>query len=141
MTGTKRVWALSGLQVFTGIGALGGGWVLWRDPSGAVMGLSVGMLLGSPFRDYRLPGLVLFLLVGVGHLMAATSGLAGWRYAGVLGAAVGLWLECFIVGEWFWVSEQSWLQPVFFTLGALEIALCLAGRPKAKPSGTYLQAI
>ena len=50
------------LHVVLGIGALGAGQAFVRDRSGAALGMDSGWLDGSPFPDFLVPGLFLFLL-------------------------------------------------------------------------------
>lgn len=47
------------------LNALVGGLLLVVAPSGGAMGITVDLLAGSPFRDYFLPGLMLFGVIGV----------------------------------------------------------------------------
>lgn len=60
-------WALIGLLVLMGTGALyGGGALAWR-PNGSLLGYPPAWLRFSPFSDFRIPGLVLFTIVGIGR--------------------------------------------------------------------------
>lgn len=57
------------LLLFLALGALGGGITLIGDPSGAGLGLSRDRLADTPFADYLLPGLFLFIVFGLGSLL------------------------------------------------------------------------
>ncbi len=60
------LWALMGGVVFQGLsGVYGGGALVW-DPTGALLQMSLELLSGAPFADYRIPGLILFMVLGVG---------------------------------------------------------------------------
>lgn len=59
------------LLLLNGISAVMGGWSLIVHPDGSVLGLSAGLLVNSPFSDYRIPGIVLFCLVGILSLLTA----------------------------------------------------------------------
>jgi hypothetical protein len=52
---------LFGMLVFLALGAVGGGLALTIEPGGSTIGLDPGLLEGSPFRDYLVPGLVLLI--------------------------------------------------------------------------------
>jgi hypothetical protein len=97
MTGISKL--VIGLEIFVGIGALFGGGMLMLGPDGRLLGMPLSLLAGSPFRDFFVPGLVLFSAVGIFPLVAA---VAAWRrlaVAPLLAAAVGLALMGWIAVE------------------------------------------
>ena len=49
---------------FLGLGALGGGGVLILSPSGEMMGMPVKMIQSSPFSNFLIPGIILFVVLG-----------------------------------------------------------------------------
>ena len=53
------------LLAFLGIGALFGGSVFIISPSGKLIGMPLSMLAHSPFNDFLIPGIILFLVLGV----------------------------------------------------------------------------
>jgi hypothetical protein len=59
------------LLFFNAIGALWGGFGLIYDPSGAFMQMPVGFLEPSPFNNYLIPGIILFVFNGLLCLVAA----------------------------------------------------------------------
>ncbi len=63
--------ALGALQVFIGLGALGGGFMLVRDPSGSALGVPISLIEGSPFPDFLIPGIFLLVVNGVGSMIGA----------------------------------------------------------------------
>lgn len=87
--------ALLTALVVLGVSALVGGAGLVYDPSGAAMGLPGFLLLGSPFDDYLVPGLVLFGVLGllplaVGYALHRRHPVA-WPGVLVVGVAVLAW--------------------------------------------------
>lgn len=60
-----------GLELVIGLTALVGGLLLIAAPSGSALGMSPGMLAGSPFDDYTIPGIVLAFLFGIGYIAVA----------------------------------------------------------------------
>ena len=62
---------LGAIQAFIGLGALGGGFMLVRDPSGSALELPMSLLEGSPFPDFLIPGMFLFAVNGVGSMIGA----------------------------------------------------------------------
>ncbi len=121
-------WAVTAiaLELFLGIGALGGGTALMVGPHGEVLPLPVSALAGSPFVDYFLPGAILVTILGIGPLGAA---VLTWRrhplaplLAGVTGAALLVWLavQIAIIGY----SNHPPLQACYLALG---VALTTVG--------------
>ena len=69
---SKKVYIVLGaLQLFIGIGAIGGGFMLVKDPSGKALGVPLSFLEGSPFRDFLIPGIFLLTVNGVGSMIGA----------------------------------------------------------------------
>ena len=112
------------LLAVLGLSGLVGGVALLADTSGAVLDLSPDLLGGSPFADYLVPGLALFLFLGVFPLAVAGGLLTQHRLAwhGVLaaGLAVLVWfaVQLFAVG---WGNALQWL---YLTLG---VAILVVG--------------
>ncbi len=64
--------ALVALELITGVTGLAGGVLLAAAPDGSLLKADPATLTGSPFSDWRVPGVLLAGLVGGGFL------LAGW---------------------------------------------------------------
>lgn len=54
---------------FLGVGALFGGGVLIISPSGELFGMPLSMLAASPFRNFLIPGILLFVVLGICPLL------------------------------------------------------------------------
>lgn len=95
-------WVVVATALFMGIGALGGGFELLRDAEG--FGVQPEWIERSPFPDYRIPGLFLFVVIGGGMVATALLALFGSGLASAaalkMGAVLVLWLviETLIVG-------------------------------------------
>jgi hypothetical protein len=59
------------LHIFLGIGAIFGGGVLIVSPDGSILSMPLKMLQNSPFNNFLIPGLILF--VGLGLLPLITA--------------------------------------------------------------------
>ncbi|MDP4085258.1 MAG: hypothetical protein Q8934_11670 [Bacillota bacterium] len=59
------------LHIFLGIGALFGGGALIISPDGSILSMPLKMLQNSPFNNFLIPGLILF--VGLGILPLITT--------------------------------------------------------------------
>ena len=117
------------LQVFIGLGALGGGWGLMADPTGTNLGMSVERLSGTPFRDFLIPGVVLFVVNGVGSLAGGIASFLRRRHAGEAAIGLGVFLMLWIVAQLVWLGLH-WLHALYFALGMLEFVLGLRYRSR-----------
>jgi hypothetical protein len=129
---------------FLGVGALGGGGALALAPSGRLLGMPLSLLRGSPFRDFLVPGLVLFTVLGlvpcllVGALLQKPAGRLAeglnffgdmhWAWTGSIYVAFALigWLQL----EMVFIHAVSWLH-VFYMALAIAI-LFVALLPKVR---------
>lgn len=114
--------ALIGIELFTGLSALAGGGLLTIRPDGSLLQAEVSALDGSPFADWRIPGILLVVLVGASFVLAALWLWKGGRHARELSIAAGLGLVVFEATEFVWVGFQP-LEAVFAVVGMLVAAL------------------
>ncbi len=123
--GRCLAFVLGGLQVFIGLGGVSGGFGLVSETSGANLGFHVDLLSKSPFSDYLIPGLILLVIIGAGSLAGGVFSFLRYRYAGEIAAALGALLMIWIIAQVWWIGLTIWLQPLFFCLGLVELALGL----------------
>ena len=57
------------LLIFNGISASFGGGAIVLDPEGISLGMPVSWLEHSPFNNYLIPGIILFLIIGIGSIV------------------------------------------------------------------------
>jgi hypothetical protein len=127
------------LVLLLGIGALVSGPMLFLEPSGRLMQWNVDQLKGTPFPDYTIPGMVLFLFLGVFPLFVSL-GLAfkfGWKWPDAINPskrhhwawaaswAAGIIVLLWIAVETLFLGIISFLQPVIGVWGALILILTL----------------
>jgi len=108
------------LQVFNGLSALAGGYGLMGDPSGKSLQMDASMLSGSPFESFLIPGIVLFLVNGIGNTTGAILSLTRYKYAARVAALFGLILMIWIISQVAWMGYLSFLQPLYFTTGLIQ---------------------
>ncbi|MCC3290860.1 hypothetical protein [Arthrobacter sp. zg-Y1110] len=116
--------SLMGLEFGTAGAALGGGILLALQPDGAFLHADPSVLRRTPFRDWRLPGLLLAVGCGGGYLTAGMLHLRCHRAARPLSIAAGLAL----IGLEAWeiaVIEFQPLEAVFVGIGAAVVVLAL----------------
>lgn len=90
---TRR--GLIALLALIGLNAVAAGYGFVRRPDGSALGIPQDWLAGTPFADYRIPGLILFAL-GVLHLYAAWAAYrrhaASWFWAGLCAGSMVVWI-------------------------------------------------
>ena len=89
-------WILFALLLFNGISAVVAGAMLVYAPDGSSLEMPLSWLDHSPFHSYRIPGLLLVSVIGLGSLVAAVVVLQRHRHTGrfaqVAGSALVIWI-------------------------------------------------
>lgn len=113
--------------LFQGLSGLAGGIGLILDPTGSSLSIPIEWLDGSPFDSYFIPGLILFLALGVFplHVSYGIWRCSAWAWLSAL--LVGFMLIIWIVVEILVIGYQPMppLQLIYGLLGFLIIALLL----------------
>ena len=105
-------------------GLLGGG-ALMLDPTGSVLQMPLELLASSPFSDYFIPAVILFLVLGVFPSIVFYGLLRrrkwGWLGTVLVGAALIIWIlaEIVLIGY----HSQPPLQLVYGSVGLLVLLL------------------
>lgn len=105
-----------------GITAVAGGLALILQPDGALLQAEPSALAGTPFHDWRIPGLFLLVFIGGGSLVTAAW---LWRrawHARELALVAGLGVIAFELVEWSTIGFQP-LEAIVGVLAALMTAL------------------
>ena len=121
-----QVWVLRLAVLVQALSGLYGGGALLADPTGAELRMPLTLLDGTPFADFRIPGAILFIMLGL-YPVLVLVGLHrrrawSWWAAAVLGAALIVWIG---VQVWL-IGYTSLLQPFYGGLGILIVTLVAA---------------
>lgn len=123
------------LELLLSFGALYGGATLILAPDGSLLGISDADLAGSPFDSYLLPGIFLFLVIGVFPLVVAIAALRRAVWAVPTHFVLGVALMIFELIEW-WAIGYHVLQAIYFVYGLVMAVLGLVvWRPGSKKIG------
>jgi len=109
-----------------------GGVLLAVRPDGSLLMAETSALSGTPFADWRIPGVLLAGLVGGGGIVAGLSVLAQRLQARQLSVLFGVGLVAFEVVEASWIG----FQPLELVFGAIGVGI--AALATRKPSGTVV---
>ena len=126
MSSKKRllIFFLGALQAFIGVTAIAGGFRLVSNPNGT-SDIPIEWLNSAPFTNYLIPGLVLLIVIGFGNVLGGIFSFLNKKYAGGMAAALGIFLILFMTIEIWFVGLRTFLQPLYFILGAIVLVLGL----------------
>ncbi len=111
------------LLLFNGTGALFGGWSLMSKPDGSILGLSTDLLVNSPFRDYFVPGIILFTVNGLFSIFIMLMLFIKPVLFPAMLRLQGILLMVWILVQVAMIRTTSVLQLIFFTTGLIMIVL------------------
>jgi len=127
------------LLAFLGIGAIGGGGALIVSPDGKLIGMPLSMLNNSPFSNFLLPGIVLFLVIGVAPMLLIIALLKkplsktaerlnffndmhwSWTYVIYTGFATIFWIQF----EMIFLATVHWLHTFYMFFAVVIIFTAL----------------
>ncbi len=112
------------LLLLNGTGAVYGGWQLIAHPDGSGLSMTVEYLRYSPFKDYFIPGLVLFIANGLGSFAVLLAIALRYRRAAWLIMAQGAVLCGWIGIQLCMVRIVYYLH---FVMGATGVLLLVCG--------------
>lgn len=113
---------LVALELATGAAALVGGALLAAAPDGSLLKADPAVLAGSPFSNWRVPGLLLAALVGGGYLLAGVWHYGNRWHARELSMLAGAGLVAFEAAELAWLGFQP-LEAICAGIGITVITL------------------
>ena len=125
---------LGALFAFGALNAFAGG---YYGLSGAE-GVPREWLAGSPFSDYVVPSLVLFVVVGGALALAAIMVFRGHPLARAIACAAAAVLLVWIVVQVAIIGYVSWMQPATFAAGLLMLLL-ISLLPSTASTGRRVQ--
>lgn len=105
-----------------GVSAFISGLSLMLNPEGG-MGLSTGLLNNSPFEDFFIPGIFLFVMNGIVSLIVSFLAFRNHMYTGIGTILLGALMIVWITTQVYWIGWTSWLQPTFLAVGVIELGI------------------
>lgn len=138
----KTVIFLITLQGLLGLSAAASGFMMMRFPDGRPMHMPLSMLEGTPFSDFFIPGILLFMFVGL-YPLAVTYSLfsrPAWRWpdainpfrkmhwAWTASLAAGIILIIWICVQMMMLAAVHFLHVLYLVWGVGIICLTLSSR-------------
>jgi hypothetical protein len=119
---TMRITAII-LLVLLGISAIFGGGAFIIDPSGELIQMPISHLQHSPFNNFLIPGLILFLFNGVSGIVIAILAIRNFRFYADLVMLQGSVQVVWIIVQLMMIRSISILHYACFSIGVLLIIL------------------
>jgi hypothetical protein len=120
----KHIRQKKGLRILTivllflvGLNAVAAGYAFMTDPSGNGIGISTEYIRHSPFRDFFIPGLVLFIIIGLLSIVTAVATMAKAIQYSRLIFLQGVLLCGWIVIQMIMVRDFNWMHLVCLVIG------------------------
>lgn len=107
------------LLILTAINALIAGGIFILYPSGQKMGMTPEYLTYSPFRSFLLPGIVLFVVIGILNLLTALLSIGNHYHANTMITFQGVLLCGWIAMQVLMVRDINTLHIVMFSVGVI----------------------
>jgi hypothetical protein len=124
MKNANKITCIS-LLLFTGINALTAGALFIIDPSGSKMGLTINYLKASPFRSFLVPGIILFVVLGILNVLAGLYGIFGSKYFAHWALIQGTFLIGWIIIQMYLVRDMNPLHILMLIIGLIIIYISL----------------
>ncbi len=120
MNNTARTLAIL-LLLFNGVSACFGGWMLISKPDGSGLDMSLSWLEHSPFSNYLIPGIILFVANGLLSLGIALLVITKSTHYVRLIVLQGAILTGWIIVQMIMLQTVNYLHIVFGSAGMLLI--------------------
>ena len=110
------------MQAFVGVGALAGGLAAILNPM-SPMGMPAAAMKNSPFDSFLIPGLILFVVLGLGSLFSAWMLYKKAKYTGYISSVFSWALVIWIVVQCIMLQGVVFLHGLYFVIGLVEAGI------------------
>ena len=111
------------LLLFTSISAIFGGLSLMKDPTGGIIHMPLENLQYSPFKDFLIPGIILFVFNGLLSLAIFIYTLFRYKHYALLVVFQGCILLIWIVVQLIMLRSYHYLHAIYGGIGLILILL------------------
>ncbi|HWQ76591.1 MAG TPA: hypothetical protein VN441_14885, partial [Syntrophomonas sp.] len=120
----KIYYSLFALHVFVGLGSLFGGLAGMINPQNP-LGIPVEVLRYSPFSNFLIPAVILFVVIGLGNIVSAYMFRFKSSYQGYISGIAGCALVIWIVVQCIMMRDVVFLHVLYFIIGLIQVALSI----------------
>jgi hypothetical protein len=111
------------LLLFNGLSALFGGWQLMLQPDGSSMQMSLDWLQYSPFSNYLIPGILLFVVNGLMSILVFILLIIKYKSYPLLVMLQGVLLFGWIAVQVLLLRDIIWIQILYGSIGLVLLLL------------------
>lgn len=111
------------LLLFNGLSALFGGWQLMVQPDGSSMQMSLDWLQYSPFSNYLIPGILLFVVNGLMSIFVFILLIIKYKSYPLLVMLQGVLLFGWIAVQVLMLRDIIWIQILYGSIGLVLLLL------------------
>lgn len=108
---------ITSIYLFIGVTAIGGGAALMWAPDGSLLRMPLADLSPSPFDNYFIPGLILFMIMGLGSFRMAYLFRHGRYQLSTLLIISGTMVNGWILTQMVMIQKLHGLQFLYLALG------------------------
>jgi hypothetical protein len=112
---------LFAFHIFVGVGAMAGGLAAILNPN-EPLGLPIETIKNSPFTNFLIPGIILFVVIGLGNLFSAFMFLFKTKFQGYISSVSSWALVIWIVVQCIMINTIAFLHVLYFGIGLVEAA-------------------
>ena len=101
------------------------GVMMMAVPDGNIINSNVSILKTTSFRDFKIPGLILFLTVGISNLIAFFYLFVNHKSKFSWSISGGILLIIWIVAQFILIESSRWVDVIVITIGALIVFISM----------------
>jgi len=101
------------------------GFMMMAVPDGNLINVNVSILKSTSFKDFRVPGFVLFFTVGLSNLLAVFYLFVNHKSKFNWSIIGGLLLIVWIVSQFILIETSRWFDVITITIGALIVFISM----------------
>jgi len=101
------------------------GFMMMAVPDGNMINVNVSILKNTSFQDFRLPGVILFLTVGLSNLLAVFYLFVNHKSKFNWSIIGGMLLIIWIVTQFILIETSRWIDVIAITIGALIVFISM----------------
>jgi len=127
-------WLAIILLFFSSAGAFYGSYHLYGHPDGSSLKLPLDLLKHTPFKNFKIPGILLFVSVGMVGALAIVMTILQISYHAKYIIAAGLILTVWMLVQMVFTAEIYRLQYIVLAIGIAELLCGIALDRDEKPT-------
>ena len=101
------------------------GFMMMAVPDGSMINQNVAILKSTSFQDFKLPGIILFLTVGLCNLLAVFYLFVNHKSKFNWSIIGGMLLITWIIAQFMLIDTSRWVDVIALTIGALIVFISM----------------